>query len=172
MRSQTCEHRRTAILRHRNFAPSKQEQLKENFSADIPSDQFARLFYDHIHNQDWIGHGHIILLDQSSANYQAAKLALQTRSSSSSSQKNSSSFFQIGGGVNPQNAKRWIDMGASHVIVTSYVFQNGMIQYDKLNELVQAVGGKDQLVLDLSCRKKKRHHDDPNDDDGLYYVGE
>ena len=67
--------------------------------------------------------------------------------------------LQIGGGINADNAKLFLDMGASHVIVTSYVFQDGKIFYDNLERLVQAVG-KERIVLDLSCRKR----------DGAYYI--
>ena len=58
-----------------------------------------------------------------------------------------------GGGVTPENACLYLDAGASHVIVTSYVFRDGQIQYDNLKKMRNTVG-KDRLVLDLSCRKK------------------
>ena len=61
--------------------------------------------------------------------------------------------LQIGGGITPLNAERYLDAGASHVIVTSYVFSNGRIDLVKLQTLVHRVG-KENLVLDLSCRKK------------------
>ena len=61
--------------------------------------------------------------------------------------------LQIGGGVNADNAKSYIEAGASHVIVTSYVFKDGKINYDNLNKLVDSVG-KEHIVLDLSCRRK------------------
>lgn len=63
--------------------------------------------------------------------------------------------LQVGGGITPANAKRYLDAGASHVIVTSYVFREGQVDYSRLDELVQAVG-KERLVLDLSCRKRRR----------------
>ncbi len=56
--------------------------------------------------------------------------------------------------MTPENAGEFLDAGASHVIVTSYVFKNGQIQYDKLNELVRRVG-RQNLVLDLSARKRE-----------------
>ena len=59
--------------------------------------------------------------------------------------------LQIGGGITPDNARRYLDAGASHVIVTSYVFREGKIDQERLARLVDAVG-KDRLVLDLSCR--------------------
>lgn len=31
--------------------------------------------------------------------------------------------LHVGGGINPSNAKTFLDAGASHVIVTSYVFK-------------------------------------------------
>merc|ERR1719428_586418 len=62
--------------------------------------------------------------------------------------------LQIGGGITPQNASKYLDAGASHVIVTSYVFRDGQIDWSRLDEVVAAVG-KDRLVLDLSCRKQQ-----------------
>ena len=61
--------------------------------------------------------------------------------------------MQIGGGVTASNAKEYIDAGASHVIVTSYVFSDGKIKWENLKNLVKAVG-KQHVVLDLSCRRK------------------
>jgi phosphoribosylformimino-5-aminoimidazole carboxamide ribotide isomerase len=61
--------------------------------------------------------------------------------------------LQIGGGINSANALEWLDAGASHVIVTSWVFREGRVDWTRLEELVKAVG-KDKLVLDLSCRKR------------------
>ena len=67
--------------------------------------------------------------------------------------------LQVGGGITAENAKEYLDAGASHVIVTSYVFQHGTISFENLYRLVEAVGRK-KLVLDLSCRRK----------DGRYYI--
>ena len=67
--------------------------------------------------------------------------------------------MMIGGGITAENAESFLDMGASHVIVTSYVFKDGQIRYDRLEELRRTVGS-DRLVLDLSCRAK----------DGRYYI--
>lgn len=67
--------------------------------------------------------------------------------------------LQLGGGVNADNAVSWLDAGASHVIVTSFVFSDGQLQTDRLASLVNLVGAK-RLVLDLSCRHR----------DGRYYV--
>ena len=61
--------------------------------------------------------------------------------------------MQLGGGVTPENAEEWLDAGASHVIVTSYVFRDGRIQYENLEKIKKAAG-REKLVLDLSCRRK------------------
>ena len=67
--------------------------------------------------------------------------------------------LMIGGGINNENACEFLKAGASHVIVTSYVFKNGEILFDNL-ERIKRETGKEHLVLDLSCRKK----------DGDYYI--
>ena len=61
--------------------------------------------------------------------------------------------LQIGGGITADNAKQYIDAGASHVIVTSYIFHDGLLDMERLQKLVHTVG-KDKLVIDLSCRKR------------------
>jgi phosphoribosylformimino-5-aminoimidazole carboxamide ribotide isomerase len=60
--------------------------------------------------------------------------------------------LQVGGGITPENANEYLMAGASHVIVTSYVFYGGRIDYERLEKLVEVVG-KEHLVLDLSCKK-------------------
>ena len=65
----------------------------------------------------------------------------------------------MGGGIHEKNAAGFLDMGATHVIVTSYVFRDGQFRAENLKKLVKAVG-KERLVLDLSCRKR----------DGVYYI--
>lgn len=65
--------------------------------------------------------------------------------------------MQIGGGITADNACQWLEKGASHVIVTSYVFRDGEIDWSSLEKLIGAVGKK-RLVLDLSCRKKNNDY--------------
>ncbi|KAL7566909.1 hypothetical protein ACA910_008634 [Epithemia clementina (nom. ined.)] len=140
--------------------PKKSSQLATNFSADRPSSDFAKLY-----QKDQLYGGHVIMLGP--GNETAARQALQAWPGG----------LQIGGGITTANAQQWLDDGASHVIVTSFVFRpDGVIDYDRLTELVQATGGPQRLVLDLSCRKKKpprpdQNNNDNNDkDDGPYYV--
>lgn len=59
--------------------------------------------------------------------------------------------LHMGGGVTTDNAMQYLDAGASHVIVTSFVFREGRLEEDRLKALVKLVG-KQRLVLDLSCR--------------------
>jgi phosphoribosylformimino-5-aminoimidazole carboxamide ribotide isomerase len=60
---------------------------------------------------------------------------------------------QIGGGIRTDSAAQYLEAGASHVIVTSYVFREGKLDRQRLKELVAEVG-RENLVLDLSCRKQ------------------
>ncbi len=62
--------------------------------------------------------------------------------------------MQVGGGIKGYNAMSYINQGATHVIVTSYIFNDGQLHQGHLEEMVETVG-KDHLVLDLSCRKKE-----------------
>ena len=93
--------------------------------------------------------GHVILLNgRDSSFYEATKrqayLALSAYPGG----------LQAGGGITAENAAEFIGAGASHVIVTSYVFQGGEILEENLKKLVKAVG-KEHLVLDVSCRRKQ-----------------
>ena len=60
------------------------------------------------------------------------------------------------GGITPANAAAFLRAGASHVIVTSFVFRDGAVDWARLAEMEAAVGGRERLVLDLSCRRRPR----------------
>lgn len=122
---------------------------KENFVSDMQAADYAALY-----RQKGLRGGHIILLNAKDSQYYEADLE-QARGALQEWR----GALQIGGGVTAENAAQFIEMGASHVIVTSYVFVDGEIRFDRLKKLVQAVGKK-HLVLDLSCRKKE----------GKYYI--
>lgn len=115
------------------------DSLRTNFTSELNPAEYALLYRSH----GLVG-GHVIALGK--GNEAAALSALQAWPGG----------MQYGGGVNPDNAAIYLDAGASHVIVTSFVFSSGRIDYEKLNQLVQAVG-KERLVLDLSCRKRDGH---------------
>lgn len=119
------------------------DYAKENFVSDMQASDYAKLYQ----KANLVG-GHIILLNHKDSPYyeqdlQQAEGALRAWPGA----------LQIGGGITAQNAASFLDMGASHVIVTSYVFVDGKIRYDRLEKLLD-VAGKDHIVLDLSCRKK------------------
>ena len=116
--------------------------LVENFVSDHDAGYYAALF-----KEDGLSGGHVILLGP--GNEAEALKALAAYPDG----------LQIGGGITTDNAAFYLDHGASHVIVTSYVFRDGVIDYANLKSLIRAIG-KERLVLDLSCRTK----------DGTYYV--
>ena len=109
---------------------------RTNFVSDRPAAWFAELY-----QRDGLAGGHVIMLGP--GNEAEARAALAAFPGG----------LHIGGGVNAQNARGWLEAGASHVIVTSWVFREGRVDWERLNELVKAIG-KDRLVLDLSCRKR------------------
>lgn len=120
---------------------------KENFVSEMGAGDYARLY-----REKGLRGGHVILLNGKDSPYyqadleQAADALMIWRGA-----------LQIGGGVTAENAASFLDMGASHVIVTSYVFDDGEIRYDRLEKLISEVG-KEHLVLDLSCRKREEDY--------------
>lgn len=111
-------------------------ELTTNFVSEKPPRWFAELY-----RRDLLRGGHVIALGP--GNEAAARQALVAWPGG----------LQYGGGVNADNAATWIDAGASHVIVTSWVFREGRLDRDRLEELVRRIG-PERLVLDLSCRKR------------------
>ena len=109
---------------------------RTNFVAEQSAAWFAELY-----RRDNLRGGHVIQLG--SGNESEARAALAAFPGG----------LHLGGGVNAANARGWLDAGASHVIVTSWVFREGRVDWVRLEELVKAIG-KGKLVLDLSCRKR------------------
>jgi phosphoribosylformimino-5-aminoimidazole carboxamide ribotide isomerase len=60
--------------------------------------------------------------------------------------------LQLGGGVTAENARAWLDRGASKVIVTSFLFEGATLSLARAEELARAVG-PERVVIDLSCRR-------------------
>ncbi|PYI51305.1 phosphoribosylformimino-5-aminoimidazole carboxamide ribotide isomerase [Paenibacillus flagellatus] len=104
-------------------------------------------YYAAMYREDGLTGGHVIMLG--AGNEEAAEEALRAYPGG----------LQIGGGITADNAERYLSLGASHVIVTSYIFQDGKLNMDRLDAIVEKVG-KERLVIDLSCKEK----------DGKYYV--
>ena len=125
------------------------DYARDNYVSDKGGAYYARLY-----QKAGLPGGHIILLNPAGSKYyeenvMQAKEALRAYPNG----------LMIGGGMRPENAEAFLREGASHVIVTSYVFRDGEIHYENLERMVRAAGKK-HLVLDLSCRRK--------DDD--YYI--
>ncbi|XP_030548546.1 1-(5-phosphoribosyl)-5-[(5-phosphoribosylamino)methylideneamino] imidazole-4-carboxamide isomerase, chloroplastic isoform X2 [Rhodamnia argentea] len=110
-----------------------------NFESDASSAEYAKLY-----REDGLIGGHVIMLGADSLSKAATIEALHAYPGG----------LQVGGGINSENCLNYIEEGASHVIVTSYVFDNGRMDLERIKDLVHVVG-KDRLVLDLSCRKKE-----------------
>jgi len=115
---------------------SQPDSLRTNFVSEQPPTWFAELY-----RRDNLRGGHVIKLGQ--GNDDAAREALAAWPSG----------LQVGGGITADNAAEWISAGASHVIVTSWLFLDGQLDEERLKQLGQALG-QEQLVIDLSCRKR------------------
>jgi phosphoribosylformimino-5-aminoimidazole carboxamide ribotide isomerase len=118
------------------------QSLRTNYVSDRPSRWFAGLF-----KKDGLRGGHVIMLGP--GNEAAAREALAAFPGG----------LQVGGGIDLANAAGFLEAGASHVIVTSWIFREGRLDRERLRDLSTAIG-KNRLVLDLSCRRK----------DGRYLV--
>lgn len=120
---------------------SPADKAEENFVSTKPSSYYAQLYKDH-----HIEGCHVIKLGTNPANDEAAELACRTWKD----------HLQVGGGITIDNAQSWIDRGASHVIVTSWLFtkkdEGWEIDMKRLEEISKKVG-KERLVVDVSCRR-------------------
>ncbi|CUX28926.1 phosphoribosylformimino-5-aminoimidazole carboxamide ribotide isomerase [Clostridium sp. C105KSO13] len=124
-------------------------QAVTNFSSQLDAAWYANLY-----RRENLAGGHIILLNSRESEYFEA-----TQNQALNALAAYPGGMQIGGGITVENAAGYLQAGASHVIVTSYVFRGGMFCREKLEELVKAVGRK-HVVLDLSCRRRE----------GYYYI--
>lgn len=125
------------------------DEAVENFASMQDASYFA-----HLYQKNGLRGGHVILLNPPFSEYyeETKRQAMQALAAYPGG-------LQIGGGITAENAREYIEAGASHVIVTSYVFKDGKIRWDRMEKLRQAVG-KEHVVIDLSCRKR----------DGAYYI--
>ncbi len=128
----------------------KDGTAEENFVSEHDAAYFAKIY-----REKALSGGHVIVLNSRNSGYHEA--SEKAAFSALSAYRNG---MQYGGGINNENAAQYLDAGASHVIVTSFVFKDGIFDHGNLEKLQKAVG-KDKIVLDLSCRKKE---------DGRYYV--
>ncbi|RKP25366.1 Phosphoribosylformimino-5-aminoimidazole carboxamide ribotide isomerase [Syncephalis pseudoplumigaleata] len=110
--------------------------LRTNFVASESAAYYAQCYRQHS-----LTGGHVIQLG--TGNEQAATEALAAWPGG----------LQLGGQVTIGNARRWLDRGASKVIVTSWLFPDGQFSMDRLRALSEDIG-RDRLVVDLSCRRQ------------------
>lgn len=125
-------------------------QAKENFTASENADYYAKMY-----QKDGLIGGHVILLNPVYSEYYR-----ETKAQAMLALGAYPKGLQVGGGIHAENAEEFLEAGASHVIVTSYVFRDGKINWENMEKLKHAVG-KENVVIDLSCRKKE---------DGYYIV--
>lgn len=142
---------RQSIERALRDAPER-PGMEENFVSSRPASWYAEIY-----REKGLPGGHIILLnsrEKSPQGYEA------DRRQALGALRAYPGGMQLGGGVTPENAASFLDAGASHVIVTSYVFREGRLDEGRLRAMQEAVG-RERLVLDLSCRRQE---------DGSYVV--
>ncbi|KAK2766029.1 Enzyme that catalyzes the fourth step in the histidine pathway [Arachnomyces sp. PD_36] len=112
--------------------------LKTNYISQLPAEHFANLY-----RENGLSGAHVIMLGP--GNEDAARRAVGAWPGG----------LQVGGGVTEGNARGWVEGGAGKVIITSYLFPEGRFSIERLNAVLEALGGdKSKLVLDLSCRRK------------------
>ncbi|MCV6590370.1 MAG: phosphoribosylformimino-5-aminoimidazole carboxamide ribotide isomerase [Marinobacterium sp.] len=111
---------------------------KTNFVSQYDAAHYASLYRQHN-----LTGGHVIALGP--GNQEQALQALQTWPGG----------LQFGGGVNDTNAEQFLEAGASHLIVTSWLFENDQFSWSRL-EKIRAITGAERLVLDLSCRRTEQ----------------
>lgn len=115
-------------------------QLRTNFVSERSAAWYADLY-----RRDDLRGGHVIMLGP--GNEEAARTALLSFPGG----------LQVGGGIHLDNAQSYLDDGASHVIITSWIFRDGRLDWARLKALVAAIG-RQRLVLDLSCRRRGGHY--------------
>lgn len=118
-------------------------QAEENFVSEQDAAFYARFY-----RESGIRGGHIILLNKEGSEFYEA-----TKSQALLALAEYPGGLQVGGGIRDDNAAEYLEAGASHVIVTSYVFRDGAVDWDRLRR-IRKEAGRERLVLDLSCRRK------------------
>ncbi len=121
----------------------RDDSAAENFVSGQDASCYAEFY-----KKDGVRGGHIILLNAAASPYYEA-----TRKQALLALRTYPGGMQVGGGIHDKNAADYLEAGASHVIVTSFVFKDGRLNYENLEKIKSSVG-RERLVLDLSCRRK------------------
>jgi phosphoribosylformimino-5-aminoimidazole carboxamide ribotide isomerase len=127
----------------------KYDRATENFVSTRPASWYARLY-----RQDRLSGGHVIMLNKTDSPF-----FQETKAQALEALKAFPGGMQVGGGITPENAAEYLEAGASHVIVTSFLFEGGRLMLDRLKSLRDAVGAN-RITIDLSCVR----------DGDIYYV--
>lgn len=122
-------------------------EAEENFVSQQDATFYAKLYKSY-----GLRGGHIILL-----NSEHSEFYKKTKAQALAALRAYPQGLQVGGGITTKNAWEFLEAGATHVIVTSYIFKDGQIHKDRLEEMTKTVS-KERLVIDLSCRKKGDHY--------------
>ena len=125
------------------------DEARENFISGRDAGYYAALY-----QKDRLKGGHVILLNPPSSDCYK-----ETKKQAYAALKAYPGGLQAGGGITDENAEEYLEAGASHVIVTSYVFRDGRVRWDCMERLSSVIG-KEHVVIDLSCRKRE----------GGYYI--
>lgn len=126
------------------------DKAVENFKAIKSASYYASLF-----KENNLNGGHVIILNSKDSGFYEA-----SKNEALSALREYQDGFAVGGGINSENANEFIENGASHVIVTSYLFDDGIFSDYRLRSISDAVG-PEHLIIDLSCKKSS---------DGNYHV--
>ena len=105
------------------------DQARENFVSGQDA-----AFYAELYKNAGLKGGHVILLNGKDSEYYEA-----TRNQALKALAAYPGGLQIGGGVCPDNAEDYLKAGASHVIVTSYVFKDGQLSWKNLKKIEQSL---------------------------------
>ena len=108
---------------------------KENFISEHDASYYASLYREY-----GLRGGHVIALGKGNKTESLDALKAYPQG------------LQFGGGVTARNATEFLEAGASHVIVTSFLFENDEFSWDRLDKIKRQTG-TERLILDLSCRR-------------------
>lgn len=120
---------------------------EENFVSELSAADYAKMY-----RLDGLKGGHIILL-----NKEGTEHFPETKRQALDALESYPGGLQIGGGITDKNASEYLEYGASHVIVTSYLFPDGEFDQERLLNICREVGAE-RLVIDLSCKKVDRSY--------------
>ena len=98
------------------------DYAQTNFASDLDARAYAEMY-----RRDGLSGGHIILLNAAGSPYYE-----ETRRQAFAALRAYPDGLQTGGGITPENAAEYLEAGASHVIVTSYVFRDGRFHPERL----------------------------------------